>query len=542
MPITFDDSHVTFDQLITFDTTGLSSGASMGSVSARRFVNSIPSVLVAGGAALGMNAIAVDNSGDTSIPIGGLQKFGNSSAVSAWYGVNSPQAAIAGIYFSGFNNASQIPSALYFAQYNVNAAAGYLRSGSLSGTALSQIQALSGTITVAIDGVSHTSAAINLSSASSFSNAAALIQAGIQAGTPSSTATCIYDSLRQAFVITSSTTGGTSSVAFPATGSLASGLLLTAAAGAIQSAGAAAATPAGVMTQLTTLSQDWATFMTVVDPDAGAAGGPIKQQFANWNATQGEYYLYVAYDSDPTPSTTLPDSACFAQQVASIDGTFPIWSALNGPLEAAFVCGLVAAINFNAPNGRTNLAFRSSPALSPDITSDTLYGNVTGDPDNPGNGYNCYARVGTRQGQFSWLQRGTVTGAWKYADSYINQIYWNALFQNDFAIYLNQVGFIPYTTPGYTGIRQSIMSDIVAMGAFGAWVAGGTLSSEQANQANALCGGLNVAPTIQTQGWYLFVADPGPTVRASRGSPIVIFLYFDGQSVNGIFMSAVDLE
>ena len=67
------------------------------SVNARRFVSSIPNVITAGGAALGMNAVEVDNTGDTSIPLGTLQKFGSSTAVTSWYGANSPQAAIGAI-------------------------------------------------------------------------------------------------------------------------------------------------------------------------------------------------------------------------------------------------------------------------------------------------------------------------------------------------------------------------------------------------------------------------------------------------------------
>jgi Protein of unknown function (DUF3383) len=511
------------------------------SVNARRFVSSIPSVIAAGGAALGMNAVMVDNSGDTSILLGTLQKFGTASAVQSWYGVGSVQAALAATYFAGFVGESQIPSALYFVQYNTAAVSGYLRSGSLASTTLSQLQALSGTLGLSIDGVAHTSAAINLASASSFSNVAALVQAGIQGGSPSSNATCVYDSLRQAFAITSGTTGALSAVGFPTTGTLATGLLLTQATGAVQSPGGAGATPAGVMNAVTLLSQDWATFMTVIDPDSGAAGGPIKQLFAQWCAGQQDSYLYVAYDSDPGPSTTLPDAACFAQQVASLDGTFPLWSATQGAQDAAFVCGLVASINFQTENGRVNFAYRASPALSPDVTSDTIYGNVTGDPSDPGNGYNCYCQVGTRTGQYSWLQRGTVTGAWKFAASYINQIYWNSQFQNDFAIFLSNTKNVPYAQIGYSAIRASLQSDIDAMGSFGAWVAGGVLSSSQAQQVNN-DSGLSIAGTIQTQGWYLLVKDPGPTIRQAGGSPIVKFYYFDGLSVGQLNMASVDLE
>lgn len=512
------------------------------SVNARRFVSSIPNVIQAGGAALGMNGVEVDNSGDTSIPLGTLQKFGSSTAVESWYGANSVQSGLAATYFAGFNGASQIPAALYFTQYNVAAVAGYLRSGALAGVSLTQLQSLSGTLTMIIDGVSHVSASINLSTASSFSNVAALIQAGIQGGSPASGAACAYDSLRNAFVITSGTTGASSAVGYPTVSALATGLLFTAATGAVQSPGASPATPAGIMTPVTKISQDWATFTTVVDPDAGAAGGPIKQLFSQWTAEQDDSYLYVAYDSDPTPSTTLPDAACFAQQIEALDGTFPLWSATQGAQNAAFVCGLVASIDFEEEGGRTNFAFRSSPALTPDVTDDTIFGNVTGDPGNPGNGYNSYAQIGTRTAQYNWLQQGSVTGAWSWASSYVNQIFWNSQFQNDFAIFLTNNKNLPYVQMTYSAIRSALQSDIDAMGAFGAWVAGGTLSSEQAQQVNALCGGLNVAPIIQTQGWYLYIAAPSPSVQQQQGSPTVIFAYFDGLSIGSLSMASVDLE
>jgi Protein of unknown function (DUF3383) len=534
VPITFDNPNITFDQLITFDTTGLSTGVSMGGVSAKRFVSSIPSVLSAGGTALGMNSIIL--TANAAVPIGALLKFANATAVANFFGTNSLEAQLALVYFAGFVSAIQIPSALYFAQYNTLAVAGYLRGAALTGITPASLQSLSGTITLVIDGVSHTSAAINLASASSFSAAAALIQTGIQAGTPSSTATCTYDSTRNAFVILSSTTGSASVVGFPTPGTLTTGLLLTQAAGAVQSPGAAAATPSGLMTPLSTISQDWATFMLSFDPDGGTDGGPIKVQFAQWNAGQGEYYAFVAWDNAALPSTEADDTSCFAQAVSALEGTIPIWSAAQGPQNAAFLCGYVASINFQTPGGRTNAAFRSSPALAPDVTSDTIYGNVTS------NGYNCYASVATRTQQFQWFQPGVISGTWKYIDSYVNQIYWNALFQADYATFLNNAPSVPYTQQGFAAVRGAISSDITAMGSFGAWAAGGELSGAQSAEVNAACGGLNVAPTIESQGWYQYVADPGPTVRAARGSPINKFFYFDGESVQMINMASTDVQ
>lgn len=577
------------------------------SIPASRFVNVIPSVLQAGAADLAMNAVFLDNSGDTSVPIGTLKQFGSAADVAAWYGANAVETLLALDYFAGYNGATRIPSALYFAQYNVSAVGAYLRGASLDLT-LSQLQALAGTITVAVDGETIHSANIDLSSATSFSNAAALIQAGLQtvggvftgtittvnanpqvtvnatsvgqlhigdtlvsanlpggttiasfgtytpgagtgtvnlsanasssagptAATVTSAATVSYDSLRDAFVIHAPGTGVNSTIAAATDNSLSPEIGLTTATGAVTSQGAAAAVPATLMTGITNLSTDWATFMTVLDPDAGAAGGPIKVAFATWNAGQEDAYMYVAYDSDPAAAQGS-DGSCFAVAVDGLDGTFPVWSSSEGAAIAAFVCGITASINFEATGGRTTFAYRSSPIVQPDINSLSVYNALVG------NGYNAYCAVATRTAAFLWLQDGQISGDWNWADSYINQIFWNARFQNDFAELLSQVPDIPYTPAGFNMIREALSASIQAMGAFGAWQAGVTLSGSQAIAVNTAAD-LTISPVLQSQGWYLQVKDPGPTVRAARGSPVCTFWYTDGQSIQTIDMASIDIE
>lgn len=511
----------------------------MNSIPVSEFLSVTPSVLSAAGNSLGMNAVML--SANAAVPIGELMGFGNAAEVTTFFGAAAPESNLANIYFSGFNGAEQIPSALYFAQYNTAAVAGYLRGAGLGSLTLTQLQAFTGTLTLSIDGTQYTTGTINLSSATSFSNAAGLIQTALQAQHPSTT--CTYDSQRNAFVITSPTTGASSSVSYATVGTLATDLLLTQAAGAVTSPGAIAAVPATLMTSITSISKDWATFMSVFDPDNGAAGGPIKQQFAQWNAAQNDSYMYVAWDTDATPSVTLPDAACFAQQVAALNGTFPIWdqTATQASSVAAFACGIVASIQFNAPGGRTAFAYRSSPALVPTLVSPTIFNNVTGTNSTPGNGYNSYGGFATRTESFQWMQLGLVTGAFKWADSYVNQIYWNSQFQNDFATYQTNIKSTPYTPQGYNNVRQALASDIAAMGAFGAWVANGELSSQQAVEVNQ-DSGLNIAPIIESQGWYFLVTDPGAPARQQRTSPICKFYYFDGGSIGQINMASVDVE
>lgn len=148
------------------------------SIPASELVNVIPSVLGAGGNPLSLNAVFLTD--DISIPIGSVQAFATLEDVQDWFGITSIEAELAAVYFNGYDGALTLPGTLYFAQYNASAVAAYLRSGSFAGVALSALQALSGTVIVSVDGETVTSANINLAGATSFSNAATLIQAGLR--------------------------------------------------------------------------------------------------------------------------------------------------------------------------------------------------------------------------------------------------------------------------------------------------------------------------------------------------------------------------
>lgn len=150
----------------------------MTSIPMSNLIGSVPSVLGTGGNPLSPNGVFLTT--DPSIPIGGAQSFSNAAVVQAWFGVNSPEAILADVYFSGFTTADALPGQVFFFQYNEAAVSAYLRGGSLSGLSLSQLQALTGTVIVSVDGRTVTSANINLASATSYANAATLIQTGLQ--------------------------------------------------------------------------------------------------------------------------------------------------------------------------------------------------------------------------------------------------------------------------------------------------------------------------------------------------------------------------
>lgn len=150
----------------------------MSTIPASQLVSVTPSVLAAGGTGIDVIGLILTNS--TRVPIGAVPAFPDADSVGEYFGDGSQEAALAGVYFSGFNNASKIPGSVLFAQYNEAAVAAYMRGGAL-GLTLAQLQALTGSLTVVVDGDSRTDASIILSGATSFSDAATQIQTELNA-------------------------------------------------------------------------------------------------------------------------------------------------------------------------------------------------------------------------------------------------------------------------------------------------------------------------------------------------------------------------
>jgi hypothetical protein len=106
---------------------------------------------------------------------------------------------------------------------------------------------------------------------------------------------------------------------------------------------------------------------------------------------------------------------------------------------------------------------------------------------------------------------------------------------------LTQIKSIPYNTAGYTLIEAACADPINAGLNFGAFRAGVTLSSAQGAEVNAAAG-VKISNTLTQRGWYLQVNDAPPDVRAARESPPCTFWYMDGQSVQKINLTSVNVQ
>jgi len=492
------------------------------SIPASAIVNVLPSVITAGGSGLDLVGLFLTTS--SQAPANTLLTFFSANDVSAYFGSLSTEATIAVDYFGGFTGSPIKPAHLYLYRYTSSAAAAFLRGANM-GLTLSQLKTLSGILAVTVSGTTKTSSSIDLSTATSFSNAASIIQAAFSS--PGFTVT--YDPISGGFQFTTDAVGASATLSY-ATDTLSDELGLTAAAGAVLSQGADVVTPETAMAAVLALSTDWVSFSTLFEPQDSD-----KVLFGAWANGKGNRYLYVPWGA-PTAAVQATDTTSWAALMiaANYASIAPIYDPANGVRVAAFLMGAIASVDFTRTNGRATMAFRSG-SVQAGVSNETISQNLIA------HGYNFIGAYATANDEFTFLYPGQVTGDFAWIDSWYCQVWMNNAFQLQLMTLLTSVGQIPYDPEGYTLISASLQTVVDQALNFGAIRAGVTLSEQQKAEVNNLAGG-DIASTLEQQGFYIQVKDPGAQVRAQRGSPSCTVFYCDGQSVQKITLSSVQVQ
>ena len=490
-------------------------------ISANKLVSVNPGVIGAGGNPLSLNAVIMSQS--LLIPYGTVPAFGEPSAVSAYFGASSAEYAAALTYFQGPDNSTVKPGNLYFAPYAAAALAGWMQTGSFAGVTLVQLQAIAaGTLTLTVDGTPMTSSSINLSAASSFSNAATLIAAAFTGtGHPG----VAWDAVRSVFVFTSTTTGASSQISV-GTGAIATALKTTLATGAVVSPGGIIDTPTLAMDRVKAVTQNWVTFLTMWEPDLAT-----KQLFAAWSEAQNQRFGYIAWDTD-AQAIVSGSTTCFGA-VAKTLAYNTVTCVYNTLALAVLTASCAASVDFGATNGRATLAYRGQSGLAPTVTDGTIADILLA------NGYSFYGIYATANQAFNLVQNGNMAGRWLWFDTFIGEIQLNSQMQLACMSLFQNVKSIPYNENGYSLIRAALADPIRAALNFGTIRAGVVLSAAQIAAVEAAAGLSGVGQIMQQQGYFLQIKDPGTVVRGQRGSPIINLWYCDGGAVQKISISSV---
>lgn len=168
------------------------------------------------------------------------------------------------------------------------------------------------------------------------------------------------------------------------------------------------------------------------------------------------------------------------------------------------------------------------------MTSETVASNLLA------NGCNFYGAYATANQGFVFFYNGTISEPFRWLDSYTNQIWMNAQLQLAIMELFTQITSVPYNAAGSALIEAACLDPINRALSFGAIRTGINLSVAQIAEVNNAAG-VNIAPAVQQQGWYLQVGQASPQVRAARGSPPCNFWHSDGEAVQQITLDSIDI-
>lgn len=489
------------------------------SIPASQIVSVNPAVLSSGGSPLSMNAVFLSK--NENLPTGQAVSFATADSVSEYFGINSDEYKAASIYFGGFDNSTIKPGALYFCAYNAGAEGAFLLGASVKTLSLNELKAVSGELSLMIDGTERKITNVNLSTVTSFSQAAETISTALTGSKVT------FDAQLQAFKVTSNTTGATSTITH-AKGAAAEKLGLTKKSGAIISQGAVKSSPADVMQSVINSTLNWATFTTIFEPTLEE-----KMECATWCNAQNNRFLFVGWGFE-AEATQTGNTTCFGAKLkeSAYDGSCAIYGGLD---KAAFVCGTIASIDFTERQGRITLSFKGQSGLTADVTDATVAKNLEA------NGYNFYGAWATANDRFLFLSPGQIAGKWKWIDAYINQIRINSQLQLALITLLTSAKSVPYNADGIALQRAACNDPINEALNFGSIQTGVTLSEQQRALINREAG-FDAASMVESRGYCLYIAQATAQTRGNRQSMPMKLWYTDGGSVQTINLASINVQ
>lgn len=482
--------------------------------------NITPNVVTPAGSAVDANGLMLTD--NELIPVGAVASFYISADVSSLMGSESKEFLAAQQYFNGYENSSVMPGELLMYRIVTADVAGYLLSGNLKGVALTTLKEIpAGTITLSVDGVSTTSASIDLSTATSFSDIADKLETGIGADKVS----VEWLSVANRFIIRSATTGADSEVSYATDGALATGLQLTAATAATVSPGSDAVTLTDTMNNIINTNQNWILFNSLVE-----LTDDQKTELCAWANSSKNRYGYVVHDT--TQAGTVANNAnCFVQRVVVANGYENIFPVYGTYLYSVTALAYAASVDFARTNGRISFKFRGFSGLSPNV-SDLATAQAL-----KSNGYNFYGSYSLNKTMAQYASDGAITGKFEWLDSFINQVWINANLVGAFANLFTNNQSYPFNETGYGAVSAAVIDVAEQALNFGAIQRGVTLDNAQIRIVNNTVG-KDISATLYSQGWFLYIPTQTGSARIERDLKGVIFYYVDGQLIQSITMSS----
>lgn len=484
-------------------------------IPASQIVQITPRIIRAGGNELSISGLLLTDNANAPFPA--LLSFTSSADVGSYFGTDSVEYKLANKYFLGYDNSFKKPDILYIARRAKTALSAML-IGSVINTTMDKLKAVTdGSMSIQLNDTVETVEGLDFSDTDTFSDVANKVQEKLAALVQGTTCTYSSDGRFKITIGTSGKAGKVLTATKAADGTDVSGMLgLTADSGAIESAGADAMTPQQQMDEIINQGTNWVSFTTVEPLTKDEIIG-----YSQWCNDQNLEYLFVAWSED----ASLVQNGKVSDIVTGIQdnsGTALIYGTAE---YAVFIMSIAASIDWDRHNGTVNYAMLSQSGLAATVTDQATANTLQAQH------VNYYGRYATRAEDFIFLFKGEVTGPYAYLDAYVNTIWLRNTIQLALMIGLTQAGRVPYNDEGYAKVRSWMADPIAKALNNGVINTDVDLNQQQLSEVYAEAG-TDITMALKNNGYYLQILDPGASVRANRGSPVINFWYCYGGSID----------
>jgi hypothetical protein len=485
----------------------------MNSIPASKLVSILPGVVGTGGNPLALNALFITKQAPQSML--GVKAFGSAEQAAELFGRKSKEYEAAQVYFRGFEGSTTLPETLYIASMVTNDQPAKLVGGKLP---IRDFNHIPQGLVLDIDGKRQT-VTITPENIKSYSALAAAVSESLaKAGT------CSYDASSRTFTLEGAKKGTAGAMGF-GYGDLADYMGLTEETGAQKNNGIVADTIEDLMPRITKETSNFVSVMTI-----GNFSTDENLAISRWVSLQKDRYFHVLH-SDSTEKVVLE---VISQTIfeSDIGGTCLMY---GDHTHGAFACSYAACLNFDELNGRATFAFRKQEGLKPSVSDEALSDELLRLK------FNYYGAYGTANDRFILVNDGSISGKFKWLDSYVNQIFLNSQLQLALLTMLTSFKNIPYTDNGMAIHRAAIKDPIDQMLNFGAIQRGVELSEQQKKQINTEAG-FDAASQIKTEGWCLRIGKTPAQTRGLRRSIPLKLWYADGGSVQKVELPSINVQ
>lgn len=465
-----------------------------------------------------MNSGALLFTKNPLIDLDAVIEFTSYKDVLSYFAETEPEAIFAKHYFAGYDGNLVKPDSLKMFRRAIDKTPAVLFGGAVPSTALAELQAITdGSMQITIDGTAKKLSAIDLSSAGSFSDIATALTTAM-----ASVATVQYLTLFGSFVITSATTGVSSTISFASpegTGTDISALLaLTEAAGAKIIDGSDERSIEAEFAVAKTIDSNFSTVALAYEaPNAEKVA--LAAAVAKYNVDNPRYIAAV--------HTELPDAlvsgstTTLSALVKQFEGAWPIYGGIS---HVGFWLGLIGSMRPDTSTIITT-ALKSQSILTPSALGDAQFDALVA------NGYNFYGPYDSKSNVFNVSYPGMIMGASNYADAFFGAMWLTDKIENSMMLLLKSKGKIPYTDAGYSLIRAQLQSCVDAGLNNEVVQKGVELTEAQQISLSPVIGDAGIR-TLQEAGFWYAVENPKDLQdRINRKSPYVRLIYTYGGAI-----------